>query len=154
MRKRFPRWFYTTPGTVLWLAFIWLTFGCVDMLIKGGAPRWFSVLTVVVSCVAIVITYIQVTGVGASASASAAPPAFVPYRAYLVIHFDIKQTPPVATFVDIYSASARHLTSIGGEGKADLYVAEGNSYHEASESLERIAPLYFPWVVPLMTRSR
>ena len=74
-------------------------------------------------------------------------------HAYLVIHFNIKVSPPVATFVCIYSASARHLTNAGtGEAKADIYKVSAPTFAEAHAEMQRIAPLYFPWVTPLMRR--
>ncbi len=75
-------------------------------------------------------------------------------RAYLVLHIDITQSPPVATFACIYSASAQDLTRFGRESKADLYRVEADTFTEAHDELEQIVPLYFPWVVPLMTRNR
>lgn len=87
-------------------------------------------------------------------------PASVPVRkapfhsAYLVVHLDIKQSPPVAVFVHIYSSSAKDMTTFGGEAKADLYHVRAEKFTEALREMEQIAPLYFPWVVPLMTRNR
>ncbi len=82
------------------------------------------------------------------------PARAIPYSAYLVVHLNTRQSPPMATFVGIYSSSASDLTNIGGEAHADLYEVTAASYHEASEEMARIAPIYFPWVVPLMTRNR
>ncbi len=76
------------------------------------------------------------------------------YRAYLVAHINFKQSPPTVTFVGIYSSSASDLTNCGSEAHADLYSVEAASYHDASEDMEQVARLYFPWVVPLMKRYR
>lgn len=74
-------------------------------------------------------------------------------RAYLVVHLDLRQSPPVASFACIYSCSARDLTCIGCEARADVYKVEADTFEEALREMKRIQPLYFPWLTPLMTRG-
>lgn len=75
------------------------------------------------------------------------------HRAYLVLHLDLRHSPPVATFACIYSNSARDLTMTGApEARADLYMVECDTFEEALREMERIQPLYFPWVTPLLVR--
>lgn len=73
-------------------------------------------------------------------------------QAYLVVHLDLRQSPPVASFACIYSCSARDLTCIGGEARADVYKVEADTFEEALREMKRIQPLYFPWITPLMNR--
>lgn len=151
MRKGiFPAFMYTPAfGWALLIAMLWLNFKALDVF-HGMARLPFVVFTTI----GVLFLGRELLRGKDFLKEPAPPRARVRMRAYLVVHLDTKQSPPIATFVDIYSASARDLTSIGGEAHADLYVLECDSYHEASEELRRVATLYFPWVVPLMTRSR
>jgi hypothetical protein len=79
-------------------------------------------------------------------------PRPAPYYAYLVLHLDTRQSPPTVVFADVYSAKGQDLTRFGHEANVDLYRVSGSSFHEASEELEQIIPLYFPWVMPLRRR--
>ena len=156
MHRIFPRWFYTAPvGTVIWIATMWCTFHNFDLLGKNGGPWWFWAFAIAMACASVFLTYVLVRDADPPRqSEGTSGPRVIPYRAYLVIHLDIRQSPPVATFADVYSASASDLTSVGGEAHADLYSLTGESYHQAHEELMQIIPLYFPWVMPLLTRQR
>ena len=76
-------------------------------------------------------------------------------RAYLVVHLDLKRSPPTVLFVTTYSSSAKDLTMTGlHEARADLYMCEAPTLEEALEHLRYIQPQYFPWATEFMTRQR
>ncbi len=75
-------------------------------------------------------------------------------RCYLVVHLDLKVSPPVALFVHMYSCSAKDLTMTGArEARADLYMVEADTFSEALDEMERLQPLYFPWATEWMVRK-
>jgi hypothetical protein len=76
-------------------------------------------------------------------------------RCYLVVHLDLKVTPPAVAFVHTYSCSAKDLTHTGArEARADLYMVEADTFQAALDEMRRVQPLYFPWVTPYLTRNR
>jgi hypothetical protein len=154
MRRHFPTWFYTpSVGSVLLIALLWLSFHNFDVLGKNGGPTWYWAFSIALACASVFLTYVLVKAGDEPLEAEPeAPP--IRYRAYLVLHINTRQHPPVVTFAHVYSASARDLTLTGGEAHADLYSLTADSYHEAHEELMQIIPLYFPWVVPLLTRQQ
>jgi len=159
MRNRLlPAFVYTREfATVLLLAMLWFSFKTLDAFPR---PRdWTFVAAFLPLTVGIVWLEFQLLRPGKFLHD---PPRRVepPPRgahlesAYLVIHLDISQAPPVATYAHIYSSSAQQLTGFGREAKVDLYRVQAATFEEALHEMEQIAPLYFPWVVPLMTRKR
>ncbi len=154
MSKRlFPAFVYTRPfAWALLVASLWLNFKALDVF--HGMTRLPFVVFTTISVMFLGRELLRGEDFLKEPPPPARPRVPYRYRAYLVVHLNIKRSPPVATFAGIYSSSSRDLTSIGGEAHADLYSVEADSYHQASEELERIAPLYFPWVEPLMRRYR
>lgn len=76
-------------------------------------------------------------------------------RCYLVVHLDLKVSPPAVVFVHTYSCGAKDLTHTGArEARADLYMIEADTFQDALDEMQRIQPLYFPWATPYLTRNR
>lgn len=76
-------------------------------------------------------------------------------RCYLVVHLDLRTSPPQVLFVTTYSCKAKDLTLTGTpEARADLYMTEADTFQEALDEMRRIQPLYFPWATPYLTRKR
>lgn len=155
MSKRlFPAFMYTpTFGWVLLVAMLWLNFKALDVF-HGMARLPF-----------VVFTTVGVLFLGREllrgkdflkdpVGAARTIPGPRYENAYLVLHINIKQSPPVVVYAHIYSSSAKDLTGYGSEAKADLYRVQAATFAEALHEMEQITPLYFPWVVPLMTRDR
>lgn len=83
------------------------------------------------------------------------PPRKLRSRCYLVVHLDLRTTPPQVLFVTTYSCKAKDLTLTGApEARADLYMTEADTFQEALDEMRRIQPLYFPWITPHLTRKR
>ena len=76
-------------------------------------------------------------------------------RCYLVVHLDLKVSPPTVLFVHTYSCSAKDLTHTGArEARTDLYMIEADTFQEALDEMRVVQPLYFPWATPYLTRNR
>lgn len=150
-------------GTVAWLTMVYLTYVMIDGLRDRTSPPswWLVAFSVVQGILVIAVTYaIVAAGDEAVSQAKQLTPAPTPRRpllsrAYLVVHLDLRVSPPTVSFVHIYSCKASDLTMTGArEARADLYMVEADTFQEALDEMERLQPLYFPWVTPLMTRSR
>ncbi len=141
----------------MWIFTAWLTFRTLDNVLAMPHRHWLLVAFLVVQLVFLAtLTYAIV----ATSDRVAAPPP-KPHThvqrasAYLVVHLDLKVSPPVALFVHTYSCSAKNLTHTGArEARADLYMIEADTFQEALDEMERLQPLYFPWATPLLTRKR
>ncbi len=153
MSKRiFPGFVYTREfASALLVALLWLNFKALDVF-HGMARLPFVAFTTI----SVLFLGRELLRGKDFLKEPLPPPPRRPYRyrAYLVAHISFRQTPPTVTFVGIYSSSASDLTNCGSEAHADLYSVEAASYHDASEDMEQVARLYFPWVVPLMKRYR
>ncbi len=149
-RRIFPRWFYTPPvGTVTLLAVMWFTFHNFDLW--STAHWWYRAFTLALALATGALTYLIVKSDMGSVPVRSRPKAI--HYAYLVVHIDTRQSPPVAKFACIYSSRGQDLTMTGGEAHADVYRVSGDTYAEAANHMRRVAPLYFPWIEPLLVRT-
>jgi len=158
MSKRiFPAFVYTRNFAAgVLLVMLWLSFKMLDVFPRPRDATFLAVfMPLILGCVWMFLQLVRSGEFLADPSPTQAPATPRPWAyAYLVIHIDITQSPPVATFACIYSASAQDLTRFGKETKAELYRVGAKTFSEAYDEMEQIVPLYFPWVVPLMTRNR
>ena len=159
-------------GTLAWLFAVYLSCFMIDGLAQSSSLNLGIVTFVVVQGVLVILTTYVIVAMGYQAAertgdsrrslpwyerAVAARGPLPRYydRAFLVAHLDISARPPVVSSVNIYSTSARDLTLTGlPVSHVDIYSVESDSFQEALDEMERVAPLYFPWTTPLRKPRR
>jgi hypothetical protein len=143
---------------LLWLLMVGVVCDAVlDLHRQQHVNTAHAAFVIVFVGIAVLVTFALFSLGDLSVAAAESKPARPKWRerAYLVVHLDLRVSPPTAIFVHIYSNKARDLTLTGvPEARADLYMVEADTFQEALDEMTRIQPLYFPWATPLMTRKQ
>ncbi len=73
------------------------------------------------------------------------------FSAYLCATLNTRGPIPVVTSVRIYSEPAKHLTKLrNDETYAEIYSAQGSSFQEAKDLVDRFAEEFVPWTLPFL----